>query len=194
MKFAIVFTSGFGETGEDGRAVEAEMREIVASTGMRIYGPNCPGLNNMNARLGLTFSPAWRIDRRPGPIGVATQGGGLGRSFIQAMDRGVGVGLWCSGGNEVDLEVSDYIHYMADAPDIEVIVTTLEGVRNGPRFMAAALHAARRGKPIVAIKVASRNTAPRPRNRTPLPLPVRPKSTARCSASSASSRSMISMN
>ncbi|AQV98662.1 acyl-CoA synthetase [Cupriavidus necator] len=153
IKFAIVFTSGFGETGEDGRAVEAEMREIVARTGMRIYGPNCPGLNNMNARLGLTFSPAWRIDRRPGPIGVATQGGGLGRSFIQAMDRGVGVGLWCSGGNEVDLEVSDYIHYMADAPDIEVIVTTLEGVRNGPRFMAAALHAARRGKPIVAIKV-----------------------------------------
>ncbi|MFJ4292217.1 acetate--CoA ligase family protein [Cupriavidus sp. NPDC089707] len=153
IKFAIVFTSGFGETGEDGRAVEAEMREIVASTGMRIYGPNCPGLNNMNARLGLTFSPAWRIDRRPGPIGVATQGGGLGRSFIQAMDRGVGVGLWCSGGNEVDLEVSDYIHYMADAPDIDVIVTTLEGVRNGPRFMAAALHAARCGKPIVAIKV-----------------------------------------
>ncbi|MGO4810832.1 acetate--CoA ligase family protein [Cupriavidus sp. 2MCAB6] len=153
VKFAIVFTSGFGETGEAGRAVEAQMRAIAHSTGMRIYGPNCPGLNNMNARLGLTFSPAWRIDRRPGPIGVATQGGGLGRSFIQSMDRGVGIGLWCSGGNEVDLEVSDFIHYMADAPDIKVIVTTLEGVRNGPRFMAAALHAARRGKPIVAIKV-----------------------------------------
>lgn len=154
VRFAIVFTSGFGETGEEGRAAEAEMRAIVAATGMRIYGPNCPGLNNMNARLGLTFSPAWRIDNgQPGPIGVATQGGGLGRSFIQSMDRGVGIGLWCSGGNEVDLEVSDYIHYMADAPDIKVIVTTLEGVRNGPRFMAAALHAARRGKPIVALKV-----------------------------------------
>jgi acyl-CoA synthetase (NDP forming) len=153
IKFAIVFTSGFGETGDAGRAVEAQMRAIARSSGMRIYGPNCPGLNNMNARLGLTFSPAWRIDRRPGPIGVATQGGGLGRSFIQSMDRGVGIGLWCSGGNEVDLEVSDFIHYMADAPDIKVIVTTLEGVRNGPRFMAAALHAARRGKPIVAIKV-----------------------------------------
>lgn len=152
-RFAIVFTSGFGETGADGRAVEAEMRDIVERTGMRIYGPNCPGLNNINAGLGMSFSPAWRIDRRPGPIGVATQGGGLGRSFMQAMDRGVGTGLWCSGGNEVDLEVSDYIHYMADAPDIEVIVTVLEGVRNGPRFMAAALHAARRGKPIVALKV-----------------------------------------
>ncbi len=152
-RFAIVFTSGFGETGADGRAVEAEMRAIVAHSGMRIYGPNCPGLNNINGELGMSFSPAWRIDRHPGPIGVATQGGGLGRSFMQAMDRGVGTGLWCSGGNEVDLEVSDYIHYMADAPDIEVIVTVLEGVRNGPRFMAAALHAARRGKPIVALKV-----------------------------------------
>ncbi|SEB24756.1 acetate--CoA ligase family protein [Variovorax sp. YR216] len=152
-RFTIVFTSGFGETGADGRAVEAEMRDIVQRTGMRIYGPNCPGLNNINGGLGMSFSPAWRIDRKPGPIGVATQGGGLGRSFMQAMDRGVGTGLWCSGGNEVDLEVSDYIHYMADAPDIEVIVTVLEGVRNGPRFMAAALHAARRGKPIVALKV-----------------------------------------
>ncbi|WP_326540581.1 acetate--CoA ligase family protein [Pseudorhodoferax sp.] len=154
VRFAIVFTSGFGEMGEAGHAAEAQMREIVARTGMRIYGPNCPGLNNINGKLGMSFSPAYRFDRMPGPIGVATQGGGLGRAFMQsAMARGVGTGLWCSGGNEVDLEVSDYIHCMADAPDIRVIYTVLEGVRNGPRFMAAAMHAARRGKPIVAIKV-----------------------------------------
>lgn len=153
IRYAIVFSSGFGETGEAGRAQEAKMRQIVAETGLRIYGPNSPGLTNVNGRLGMSFSPAFRTDQRPGPIGVASQGGGLGRSFIQAMDRGVGTGLWFSGGNEVDLEVSDYIHYMADAPDIEVIVSVLEGVRDGPRFMAAALHAARRGKPIVALKV-----------------------------------------
>lgn len=152
--FAIVFTSGFGEMGEAGHAIEGQMREIVASTGLRIYGPNCPGLNNINAGLGMSFSPAYRLDRLKGPIGVATQGGGVGRSFMQsAMARGVGTGLWFSGGNEADLQVSDYIHYMADADDIRVIYTVLEGVRDGPRFMAAALHAARRGKPIVAIKV-----------------------------------------
>lgn len=153
IRYAIVFSSGFGETGEAGRALEVRMREVVAETGLRIYGPNSPGLTNVNGRLGMSFSPAFKTDQRPGPIGVASQGGGLGRSFIQAMDRGVGTGLWFSGGNEVDLEVSDYIHYMADAPDIEVIVSVLEGVRDGPRFMAAALHAARRGKPVVALKV-----------------------------------------
>lgn len=153
IPFAIVFSGGFGETGAAGHAVEAQMRDVVARTGIRVYGPNCPGLNNINAGLGMTFSPVFHIDRRPGRVGIASQGGGLGRCFLQGMDRGLGVGLWCSGGNEADLEVSDYVHYMADAPDIDVIVTALEGIRNGPRFMQAALHAARRGKPIVAIKV-----------------------------------------
>lgn len=153
-RFAIIFTSGFGEVeGEAGYAVEARMREIAKRTGMRIVGPNCPGLNNMNGRLGLSFSPAWRTDSKPGPVGLATQGGGLGRSFLQSMDRGLGTGMWFSGGNEADLEVSDYIHHLAEAPDIRVIVTVIEGVRDGARFMAAALHAARKGKPIVALKI-----------------------------------------
>lgn len=152
-RFAIVLTSGFGETGDPGKAAEAEMRDIVRTTGMRIYGPNCPGLSNVNARLGFTFSPAFRLDLRSGPLGVATQGGGLGRTVLQSMDRGVGVGLWCSAGNEVDLEVSDFIHYMADAADITVIATLIEGIRDGAKFVAAVRHAAERGKPVVALKV-----------------------------------------
>lgn len=152
-RFAIVLTSGFGETGEAGKAAEAEMRDIVHRTGMRIYGPNCPGLSNVNGRLGFTFSPAFKLDLRAGPIGVATQGGGLGRTVLQSMDRGVGVGLWCSAGNEVDLEVSDFIHHMADAPDITVIATLIEGIRDGAKFVAAVRHAADRRKPVVALKV-----------------------------------------
>lgn len=153
VKFAIVFTSGFGEVGASGKAEESRMLELARASGMRIYGPNCPGLNNVNARVGMTFSPAWRIDQRAGPLGLATQGGGMGRTILQSMARGIGTGLWCSAGNEVDLEVSDFIHYMATADDIKVIATTLEGVRNGPRFLEACQHAARNGKPIVAMKI-----------------------------------------
>jgi acyl-CoA synthetase (NDP forming) len=153
VPFAIVVTSGFGEAGEAGKALELEMQRIAARSGMRIYGPNCPGLCNINARIGFTFSPSFPHDLRSGPIGLATQGGGLGRNVMQAMERGIGVGLWCSSGNEADLQVSDFIHYMADAPDIRVIVTLLEGIKDGRKFLAAVQRAARNGKPVVALKV-----------------------------------------
>ncbi|QIL79793.1 acetate--CoA ligase family protein [Diaphorobacter sp. HDW4A] len=152
-RFAIVLTSGFGETGEEGKRVEQLMRGIAERSGMRIYGPNCPGLNNINAKLGMSFSPAFRLDLTPGPIGLATQGGGLGRTVMQSMERGIGVAAWASSGNQADLEVSDFIHYMADAPDVKVIVTVIEGFKSGEKFVAAVQHAAAKGKPVVALKV-----------------------------------------
>lgn len=153
VKFAVVLTSGFSETGDAGRALEEEMVAIARRGGMRVYGPNCPGLCNVNGRLGLTFSPSFPHDLRPGPIGIATQGGGLGRNVMQAMERGIGVAAWSSSGNEADLQVADFIDYMAEAPDIKVIVALIEGFKDGQRFVDAARKAARLGKPIVALKV-----------------------------------------
>jgi acyl-CoA synthetase (NDP forming) len=153
VPFAVILTSGFGEADEEGKRAEAAIKAIAARTGIRVYGPNCPGLCNINNRLGLTFSPAFRHDLRKGPIGLATQGGGLGRNMMQAMERGAGFALWASSGNEADLQVADFIHYMAGAPDISVIVTLVEGIKDGPRFTAAVAHAARCGKPVVGLKV-----------------------------------------
>ena len=151
--FAIVLTSGFGEAGEEGERAQVRLKEIADGGGMRVYGPNCPGLTNVNQRLGLTFSPSFPHDMVKGPIGLATQGGGLGRNVMQAMDRGIGIGLWASTGNEVDLQVADFIHCMADAPDIKVIITLLEGIKDGAKFVAAVQRAAANGKPVIALKV-----------------------------------------
>ncbi|WP_280187823.1 acetate--CoA ligase family protein [Delftia sp. PS-11] len=153
VPFAIILTSGFGEAGAEGERAEAQLKEIAAASGMRIYGPNCPGLTNVNQGLGMTFSPSFPHDLVKGPIGLATQGGGLGRNVMQAMERGIGIGLWASTGNEVDLQVADFIQYMATAPDIKVIVTLLEGIKDGPRFLAALRCAAENGKPVIALKV-----------------------------------------
>ena len=153
VRFAIVLSSGFGEAGEEGKAMQDEMKRIAQRSGMRIYGPNCPGLSNINRKTGFTFSPAFKLDLRPGPIGLATQGGGLGRTFLQAMERGIGVGLWCSAGNEVDLDVSDFVHHMALAPDIRVIAVLLEGIKDGARFIAAVTRAAEQKKPVVVLKI-----------------------------------------
>jgi len=153
VRFAMIFTSGFGETGGDGKEAERGMQSLVERTGMRIYGPNSPGLNNVAAALGFTFSPAWQTDRRSGSIGLATQGGAIGRTFMQSMERGLGINLWCSSGNEVDLQVADFIYHMAGMPEIKVIATVIEGVRDGSKFAAAALKAAAMRKPIVALKI-----------------------------------------
>ena len=153
VKFAVVLTSGFSEAGEEGARLEAQMKAIAQRSGMRIYGPNCPGLCNVNARLGMTFSPSFPHDLTPGPIGIATQGGGLGRNIMQAMERGIGVALWSSSGNEVDLQVADFIDYMADDPGIKVIVALIEGFKDGRRFVDAVQKASRHGKPVVALKV-----------------------------------------
>lgn len=153
VPFAIVLTSGFGEAGDEGERAQARLKEIADAGGMRLYGPNCPGLTNVNHRLGLTFSPSFPHDLVKGPIGLATQGGGLGRNVMQAMERGIGIGLWASTGNEVDLQVADFIHYMADAPDIKVIITLLEGIKDGAKFVAAVQRAAANGKPVIALKV-----------------------------------------
>ncbi|KAB7598030.1 acetate--CoA ligase family protein, partial [Verminephrobacter sp. Larva24] len=153
VAFAVILSSGFGEAGDQGRRQEQRLQEIAARSGLRLYGPNCPGLTNVNQRLGLTFSPSFPHDLVKGPIGLATQGGGLGRNVMQAMERGIGIGLWASTGNEVDLQVADFIHYMADAPDIRVIVSLLEGIKDGPKFVAAVQRAAANGKPVIVLKV-----------------------------------------
>jgi acyl-CoA synthetase (NDP forming) len=153
VAFAVILSSGFGEAGAEGEREQQRMKEIAERGGLRLYGPNCPGLTNVNRRLGLTFSPSFPHDLVKGPIGLATQGGGLGRNVMQAMERGIGIGLWASTGNEVDLQVADFIHYMADAPDIKVIVTLLEGIKDGPKFVAAVQRAAANGKPVIGLKV-----------------------------------------
>lgn len=86
VRQAIVITSGFGEPGDDEKDAEARMR---------IYGPNCLGLTNVNARIWLNNSPSFGSYLKGGPIGLVTQGGpytrraeGPGRSFHLGTDRG----------------------------------------------------------------------------------------------------------
>ncbi|MBH1964988.1 MAG: acetate--CoA ligase family protein [Comamonadaceae bacterium] len=156
VRYAIVFTGGFGELGEAGRSVEADMLALARRTGMRLYGPNCAGLTMLAPRLGLTFSTEFCNDGRSGPlsrIGLVTQGGGLGRSLMQGNERGVRFSRWFSTGNELDLDSADFIHWLAKDPGTDLICTVMEGIKDGPRFVAAAKAARDAGKPLVALKI-----------------------------------------
>ncbi|PJX26087.1 carboxylate--amine ligase [Advenella sp. S44] len=156
VRYAIVFTGGFAELGETGRQAEQQMLAVAARTGMRLYGPNCAGMTILSPRLGLTFSTEFRNDGRNNKlsrIGLVTQGGGLGRSLMQGNERGVCFSRWFSTGNELDLDNADFIQWLAQDRETDVICTVIEGIRDGARFVAAAQAASRAGKPLIALKV-----------------------------------------
>jgi acyl-CoA synthetase (NDP forming) len=153
IPFAIVMTSGFAEAGQEGKELERQIAALCRDTGLHVYGPNCPGFVNIRDRIGMTFSPAFKDDLNSGAIGLATQGGGLGRNLLQGWSHGEGAGLWFSAGNEVDLELPDFIAHMAKDPQIRVIAVLMEGIKDGRRLAAALDMARRNGKPVAILKI-----------------------------------------
>jgi acyl-CoA synthetase (NDP forming) len=153
VRFLVVLTSGFSEVDDDGRARQEELVGFARANGMRVYGPNSPGLANIADRILLSMSPVAGEDRTAGPVGLVTQGGGIGRALMQWMDRGLGVGLWASPGNESDLDIADFVNQLVDDNRITVIGCVVEGFSAGAKFLAAAERARAAGKPIVILKI-----------------------------------------
>ena len=150
---AIVLASGYTETGEEGARRQRQLIEAAGS--MRILGPNTIGLVNLTDKIVLSATGALEMDHFPvGGIGVVSQSGGiLGSLLSRASARGIGLSKLISTSNEVDLELADFIDHLADDEATKVIALYVETVRNPQKFRAAALKAARAGKPVVAFKI-----------------------------------------
>lgn len=150
---AIVLASGYTETGDVGARRQAELIEAAGT--MRLLGPNTIGLVNLTDSIPLSASGALEMEHFPaGSIGVVSQSGGiLGALLSRAAARGIGLSKLVSTSNEADLDLADFIDYLADDPATRVIALYVESVRNVDRFRAAALKAAAAGKPVVAFKI-----------------------------------------
>ena len=157
VKSAVVFTSGFAETGTAGLDAQKQIAKIASDSGMRILGPNCLGVFNLSAGWFGTFANTLASKKIPtGPIGIVTQSGAYGgHLFTITQNRGVGTNYWVTTGNEVDIDVAEVIKFYASEPEIRVIISYAEGIKNGNR-MREALQAARNAKkPVIFMKVGS---------------------------------------
>ena len=150
---AIVLASGYTETGEEGALRQTQLMQAAGK--MRILGPNTIGLVNLTDNIMLSATGALEMDHFPvGSIGVVSQSGGIMGSLLsRAAARGIGLSKLISTSNEVDLELSDFIEYLADDPATKVIALYIETVRNPEKFRQACLKAAKAGKPVVAFKI-----------------------------------------
>lgn len=155
IKFAIIFSSGFAEAGEEGKRLQEEITALARRTGMRVLGPNCQGLVNLQKNITACFSAS--LENKPlvpGRTGFVTQSGALGYSiFNMAQEMGVGFSFIVSTGNEVDIHSLELLEYMVEHPDTDLLVAYLEGIKDGKLFRKVAGRALELGKPIVSLKV-----------------------------------------
>ncbi len=157
VKSAVVFTSGFAEIGETGQKAQEKVAEISKRTGMRIVGPNCLGVFNLNLSWFGTFANTLASKKIPtGPIGIVTQSGAYGgHLFTITQNRGVGSNYWVTTGNEVDVTVAEIIEFYANEPEIRVIVSYAEGIKDGNQMRKALETARDAKKPVIFMKVGS---------------------------------------
>lgn len=150
---AIVLASGYTEVGEEGARRQRQLLEAAGR--MRILGPNTIGLVNLTDGITLSATGALEMEGfEAGPIGVVSQSGGiLGALLSRAAARGIGLSKLVSTSNEVDLDLADFVDHLADDEATSVIALYMEGLRHPDKFRAAALKAARQGKPVVVFKV-----------------------------------------
>ncbi|MFG2344956.1 acetate--CoA ligase family protein [Streptomyces phaeochromogenes] len=151
VKFAVAFASGFAETGAEGAAAQARLAAAVERSGLRLLGPN----TNLNA------FERFREDLDGPAIALITQSGHQGRPVFTMQELGVRLSHWAPTGNEADLESADFISYFAEQPEVGAIACYVEGLKDGRSFLLAADRAARRGVPVVAVKVGRTETGAR---------------------------------
>lgn len=160
---AVVFASGYSETGEDGRADELRIAELAQRTGLRVLGPNSPGFVNLTRSCCVIASGvSLRESFIAGGLAIVAQSGGVaGLLTERAQDAGIGISTVVCTGNEADVKVGELMSVLAADPATKAVALFLEGIRDGGEF-TAGLHALRRaGKPTVVLKAGATGIAAR---------------------------------
>lgn len=151
---ALVITAGFAEADERGAELEAELASTAETHGITVCGPNCIGISNM---IDMTVLKAGSPPRKPAPgsIALVSQSGALAFTtfFERAADEAVGFAYIVSTGNEADLTTTDYLAYLGEQPEVDVICTYIEGVDDPQEFVRVADAVTRNGTPVLSVKI-----------------------------------------
>lgn len=146
---AVVLAVGFRESGEEGRGMEALLREAARASGVRVIGPNTSGLLNLTIGLDLLGLPG--VPR--GRIALVSQSGNIALDlFTEAsVAGGEGFSLYVGMGNQVDVALHEVLDFLAQDPHTGAVIVHAEGFEDGRAFLETAARVGRR-KPILVLK------------------------------------------
>ncbi len=147
--------NGFSETGAEGTAREARIRQLLKNSGTRLVGPSSLGVVDLRHKTFLTANAAFDEPDLPvGRIFAASHSGGMIGTFLsRGKARGIHFAGLVSVGNEVDLSIGEICAATLDDPGIDGYVLFLETMRKAHTLRTFALEAAKRGKPVLAYKL-----------------------------------------
>ena len=146
----VIESGGFSEFGEDRKGLEEEILKIAAQWNMKIVGPNCVGMVNIENGLTLPFYSLYPHETKKGPISIITQSGGLLHDIMMLCHMAnLGVNKLVSIGNKLVLDENDLLEYLIRDPATGMIGLYLEDICDGRRLMDLAV---RTDKPIVLLK------------------------------------------
>ncbi|MDB5921722.1 MAG: CoA-binding protein, partial [Betaproteobacteria bacterium] len=147
VKGALLLAGGFSEASEEGARLEEQTAAVARAQGVRLIGPNTNGL--FSARYACNAIGWFDIPR--GPLAVLSNSANVALSLVAEaqIHRYIGYSTMLSVGNQADLQFHEYLEALSADPDTKVIISYIEGFKDGRAY----LHAARNVSPVKPIVV-----------------------------------------
>jgi acetyltransferase len=133
IKNAVIISAGFSETGGEGRVAEKKLSKISQKYNISILGPNTLGFMKPKAKINLTFARSKPI---PGELALVTQSGALGSAILDwAGPKKIGISLFASLGNKLDITENDILNYLKNDAETKVVLLYLEWASEGKELV-----------------------------------------------------------
>lgn len=163
VSFAHIFSSGFSELDSEfdkkGKKLEEELVRTASKYGIRILGPNCMGI--IAPKSNLTFLMSFKSMQEAnkdntetnfenteslehlgdvmdaGQVAFISQSGGIAFSHgMTSQGLGYNFSKVVSLGNQIDLDLLDFLRYFKDDTETKVISMYIENIkRDGNEFV-----------------------------------------------------------
>lgn len=151
---AIIISSGFKETGKDGKLLEDEIISIAQKYDIALLGPNCLGF--LHPALGLNASFAKNLPQN-GKIAFFSQSGALCTALLDLTANNLGFSHFVSIGNKAVIGESELLDFFAQNKGTDLLSFYTEGLRDSRKLIETgrALISSKNSKPIIALKAGS---------------------------------------